>query len=164
MGILCFAIGQCLFHSSRSTEINDDIALAVQLIQTVVYGDAVLLTVLLVDPGDHAAVTPVCNHLAEGVTHPAANALNDNICHFCFLVFCCNGKCPGETNSTGHCALFRLFPNQTFGLQCLLDLLLVGITGLDQRQTAGTGLPAQHIHGVLDRDGIYFAEECIRQG
>ena len=40
----------------------------------------------------------------------------------------------------------------------------MGITGLDQRQTAGTGLPAQHIHGVLDRDGIYFAEECIRQG
>ena len=83
---------------------------------------------------------------------------------FCFLVFCCNGKCPGETISTGHCALFRLFLNQTFGLQCLLDLLLVGITGLDQRQTAGTGLPAQHIHGVLDRDRIYFAEECIRQG
>ena len=31
-------------------------------------------------------------------------------------------------------------------------------------QPALTGLPAQHIHGVLDRDGVDLAEERIAQG
>ena len=40
----------------------------------------------------------------------------------------------------------------------------MGVAGLYERQPALTGLPAQHVHGVLDRDGVDLAEERIAQG
>ena len=75
------AVGQSLFYGRRGAEIDDHIALAVQLFQTVVHGDTVLIAVLQVDAGDHAAVLTLCDHITQHMAHTAANALNHNICH-----------------------------------------------------------------------------------
>ena len=72
-------------------------------------------------------------------------------------------KCP-ENLLAGHLPENLLFLDQTGGLQRLLDLFLVRVTGFHQRQTAGACLPAQHVHGVLDRDGVeqsYSPEESL---
>ena len=76
-----FAVGQSLFHSGRRAEVDDDITLAVQLFQAVVYRDTVLLAVLHVDTGDHAAVVALRDHLAQHMAHAAADALNHNFRH-----------------------------------------------------------------------------------
>ena len=52
---------------------------------------------------------------------------------------------------------------QTICLQGLLDLLLVCFRRLYQRQTARAGIPAQQIHGILYRDGVYLAEHRFTQ-
>ena len=81
------AVGQGVLHCSGRAEINDDVAFAFQLVQTVVNRDAVLLAIPLVNTGDHATVGPLGDHLAQHMAHPAADALNDNIGHLSFLFF-----------------------------------------------------------------------------
>ena len=73
------AVGQSLFHSGRRAEIDDHIALAVQLFQTVVHGDAVLLTVLLVDPGDHAACQQASDRLLKTIYQLGGDSYADQI-------------------------------------------------------------------------------------
>ena len=80
------AVGQCLFHCGRGTEVDDHIALAVQLFQTVVDRNAVLLAVLHINTGRHTAVLPLCDHIAQHMAHAAANTLNHDLCHCCFLI------------------------------------------------------------------------------
>ena len=93
------AVGQGLFHGSGGAEVDDHIALAVQLFQAVVNGDAVLLAVLHIDAGNDTAVLPLGDHLAQHMSHPAADALNDNIRHLILprsLIFR-KGQMPGRT-------------------------------------------------------------------
>ena len=66
------AVGQSLFYSRRGAEIDDHITLAVQLFQTVVHGDTVLIAVLQVDAGDHAAVLTLCDHITQHMAHTAS--------------------------------------------------------------------------------------------
>ena len=70
---------------------------------------------------------------------------------------------PGQSAPPGILQPKNLFLNKTLCTQSLFNLLLVGVTGLHQRQTALAGLPAQHVHSILHRDGIHFTEQCISQ-
>lgn len=70
---------------------------------------------------------------------------------------------PGRILSPGICQRV-LFFDQTGFHQSLLDLGLVLIAGLHQRQTALACVPAQYIHRILDRDGVYLAEQSLAQG
>ena len=78
---MSLTVGQSLLDRCRSAEVDDDVALAVQLVQTVVHGNAVHLAVLHVDAGHDAAILTLGDHLAQHMAHPAADALNDNIRH-----------------------------------------------------------------------------------
>ena len=51
-------------------------------------------------------------------------------------------------------------------LHGVFQLCLHSCRGGDQRQTAFTGLPAQAVHGPLDRDGVYIGKQRLdeRQG
>ena len=85
--LVSLTVGQSLLDSCRSAEVDDDVALAVQLVQTVVHGDAVHLAVLHVDAGHDAAILTLGDHLAQHMAHPAADALNDNIRHCYYPLF-----------------------------------------------------------------------------
>ena len=85
--LVSLTVGQGLFHGSRGAEINDDIALALQLVQTVIHGNAVLLAVFHINAGNDAAVLPLGDQVAQHMAHPAANPLNDNIRHGFYLFF-----------------------------------------------------------------------------
>ena len=39
----------------------------------------------------------------------------------------------------------------------------MGVAGLHQRQTAFACVPAQHVHGILDRNGVHLAEQSLLQ-
>ena len=95
--LVSLAVGQCLLDCRRGAEVDDDIAFAVQLVQTVVYRDAVQLAVLHVDAGHDAAILPLGDHLAQHMAHPAADALNDNIGHCQYPLFSHTAKCPEHT-------------------------------------------------------------------
>ena len=94
MQLVSLAVGQCLLDCRRGAEVDDDITFAVQLVQTVVYRDAVQLAVLHVDTGHDAAILPLGDHLAQHMAHPAADALNDNIGHCQYPLFSHTAKCP----------------------------------------------------------------------
>ena len=83
--LVSFTVGQGLFYGCRGTEVDDDISLAVQLFQAVVNGDTVLFTLLNVNTGHNAAVIPLGDHLAQRMTHPTADSLNNDLCHLDFL-------------------------------------------------------------------------------
>ena len=70
---------------------------------------------------------------------------------------------PGLEFPPGIRAQMNIFLDEACCLQSLFDLLLVGVAGFHQRQAALAGLPAQHVHGVLHRDGVHLAEQCIGQ-
>ena len=67
------------FHSAAMD------GLAVRAEETFGASDEHPLT-LHIDTGHHTAVLPLCNHIAQHMAHAAANTLNHDLCHCCFLI------------------------------------------------------------------------------
>ena len=134
---MSFTVGQSLFHSGRRAEIDDHIALAVQLFQAVIHRDVVLFAILYVNACNHAAVLALCDHITQHMAHAAADALNHNIRHnfYPFLPVLHIGISQNARTerSAGHFAAKNLFCNKTLCTQSLFNILLVCLARLYQR-------------------------------